>query len=110
MLSCHAEGEALMVEARRTASGHYRGKLMDRPVVMAAIVVSGTWGRTAEEREALETVRSAGLASSTTEGEVLTFLEGIRQRVRPDLPTVYAQVDVLLAQLGLEPRLPRRKR
>jgi hypothetical protein len=93
-----------MVEARRTASGHYRGKLMSRPVVMAAIVVSGVWGRTAEERQALETVRSAGLASSTTEEEVLAFLEGIRQRVRPDLPTVYAQVDALLTGLGLEPR------
>jgi hypothetical protein len=95
-----------MVEAHRTESGQYRGKLMDRPVVRAAIVVSGVWGRTAAEREALETVRSAGLASSTTEGEVLAFLEGIRQRVRPDLPTVYAQVDTLLKGLGLEPRLP----
>jgi hypothetical protein len=95
-----------MVEARRTASGNYRGKLMDRPVVMAAIVVSGTWGRTAEERQALETVRSSGLASCTTEGEVLAFLEGIRQRLRPDLPTVYAQVDSLLIGLGMKPRLP----
>jgi hypothetical protein len=94
-----------MVEARRTASGKYRGKLMSRPVVMAAIVVSGFWGRTAEERQALETARSGGLASCSTAGEVLAFLEGIRQQVRPDLPTVYAQVDALLTGLGLEPQL-----
>ena len=92
--------------ARRKATTHDRRTLMSRPTVMAAIVVSGGWGRTAEERQALETVVSGGVASRTTEGEVLAFLEGIRQRLRPDLPTVYAQVDTLLAQLGLEPRLP----
>lgn len=95
-----------MVGARRKATKQDRRKLMSRPVVMAAIVVSGVWARTPEERQALETVVSGGLASSTTEGEVLAFLEGIRQRVRPDLPTVYAQVDALVAQLGIDPRQP----
>ena len=95
-----------MGEARRKATKQDRRKLMRRPAVMAAIVVSWGWGRTPEERQALETVVSGGLASSTTEAEVLAFMEGIRQRMRPNLPTVYAQVDTLLAQLGLEPRLP----
>jgi hypothetical protein len=92
--------------ARRKATMQDRRPLMSRPTVMAAIVVSERWGRTPEERQALETVVFGGVASRTTEGEVLAFLEGIRQRLRPDLPTVYAQVDTLLAQLGLEPLLP----
>jgi hypothetical protein len=91
--------------ARRKSSKQARRTLMSTPVVMAAVVVSGGWGRTPEERQALETVVSGRLASSPTEGELLTFLEGVRQRVRPDLPTIYQQIDVLLAQVGLEPRL-----
>jgi hypothetical protein len=79
---------------------------MSRPAVMAAIVVSWGWGRTPEERQTLETVVSGGLRLSTTEAEALAFMEWIRQGMRPDLPTVYAQVDTLLAQLDLEPRLP----
>jgi hypothetical protein len=71
---------------------------------MAALAVSAQWGTSPKQRRVLQRLVRDVVASSTTEREVLVFLEGIRQQMRPDLPPLDEQIDGMTGP-GMKPRL-----
>jgi hypothetical protein len=72
---------------------------------MMALAVSAEWGKSQRQRRVLERLVRDVVAASRTETEVLRFLEGIRQQMRPDLPPLDEQIDTMLAQSGMKARL-----
>ena len=78
---------------------------MRSPAVMAALAVSAQWGKSQKQRRDLQRLGRDVVAASTTEGDVLEVLENIRQRMRPDLPPLDEQIDGIIGQSGMKPRL-----
>jgi hypothetical protein len=78
---------------------------MNSPAVMAALAASAEWGRSRKQRRVLQRLVRDVAAASRTEEEVLDLLEGIRQQMRPDLASLDEQVDTMLAQSSMKPKL-----
>ena len=76
--------------------------LISSPAVEAALAVSARWAKSPKERFVLRCLGQDVVASSTTEEEVLRFLEGLRQQRRPDLPPLDEQIDGMMG-LGMKP-------
>jgi hypothetical protein len=77
---------------------------MRSPAVMVALAVSAQWGKSPKQRRVLQRLVRDVVASSMTEREVLVFLEGIRQQMRPDLPPLDEQIDGMMGP-DMKPRL-----
>jgi hypothetical protein len=72
---------------------------------MAALAVSAEWGKSPKQQRVLQRLVRDVVAASTTEGGVLEVLEQIRQQTRPDLPPLDEQIDGVIGQSGMKPRL-----